>query len=146
MNLTIGFDQLPYGLGEDDTMKKILLIDDEKPTLDMCGLPLGALGYDVLPVKNASEGVEIFQNERPQIVLTDIRMPGQDGFAILEQVKQIDPEAQVIVITGHGDEDLAGKAMEMGATDFINKPLGVDTLGEALKRAEENLKSNGKKA
>lgn len=120
-------------------MKKILLIEDEKPTLDMCGLLLGALGYDVLPAKNASEGVEIFQNERPQIVLTDIKMPGQDGLTVLEQVKQIEPEAQVIVITDHGDEDLADKAMEMGATDFIKKPLGVDTLGEALKRAEENL-------
>ena len=118
-------------------MQKILIIDDEKPTLSMARLLLGALGYDVLTAENGPAGIELFEKERPEIVLTDIKMPGMDGFAVLERVKAIDPSAQVIVITGHGDVDLAKKAMDFEATDFIHKPIEKEALEAALKRAEE---------
>lgn len=118
-------------------MHKILIIDDEKPTLSMARLLLGALGYDVLTAENGPAGIELFEKERPEIVLTDIKMPGMDGFAVLEKVKSIDPSAQVVVITGHGDVDLAKKAMDREATDFIHKPIEKEALEAALKRAEE---------
>lgn len=117
-------------------MVKILIIDDEKPTLSMARLLLGALGYDVLTAENGPTGIDLFEKERPEIVLTDIKMPGMDGFTVLEKVKAIDPCAQVIVITGHGDVDLAKKAMDLEATDFIHKPIEKETLEAALKKAE----------
>ena len=120
-------------------MKKILIIDDEKPTLSMARLLLGALGYSVLTAENGASGIALFEKERPGIVLTDIKMPGMDGFAVLERVKAIEPGAQVIVITGHGDMDLAQKALDLKATDFIHKPIEKDALEAALKKAETAL-------
>jgi YesN/AraC family two-component response regulator len=120
-------------------MVKILVIDDEEPTLFMFRLFLNAYGYRVLTAEKGAEGLEIFKQEKPPIVLTDIKMPGMDGLAVLQQIKEIDPNTQVIVITGHGDTDLAQQALDSGATDFINKPINKEALDAALKRAEKRL-------
>ena len=122
-------------------MGKILVIDDEKPTLDMFRLLLGAYGYNVLTAENGSAGLEIFKKEKPPIVFTDIKMPGMDGLEVLQGIKGIDPNTEVIVITGHGDMDLAVKALDLNATDFINKPIQRFDLDSALRRAKERLKS-----
>lgn len=121
-------------------MNKILVIDDEKPTIAMFRLLLGACGYDVLTAGNGSAGLEVFEAEKPPIVLTDIRMPGMGGLKVLERIKEIDPDTEVIVMTGHGDMDLAVKALDLNAADFIDKPIRKTDLDSALKRAEERLK------
>lgn len=124
-------------------MKKILVIDDEVPTLDMLDLFLGACGYTVLLAENEAAGMALFEKERPGIVLTDIKMPGKDGLSILKRIKELSPATEVIVITGHGDRDLAERAFALEASDFLNKPLDTAALGEALKKAEERLEKNG---
>jgi len=113
-------------------MTKILVIDDEKPTLSMFRLFLEAWGYLVLSAENGTEGLEIFRKEKPAIVITDIKMPGIDGLAVLRQI--ID-----IVITGHGDTDLAQQALESKAVDFIHKPINKEALAAALRKAREKL-------
>jgi len=118
-------------------MGKVLVIDDEKPTLMMFRLTLGAYGYEVLTAENGREGLEIFGHDRPRIVLTDIKMPGMNGIEVLKRIKEIDPTAEVIVITGHGDMDLAIQALNLDATDFINKPIQRHLLEQALERARE---------
>lgn len=120
-------------------MRKILIIDDEKPTLAMLSLFLEALGYVVLTAENEAAGLKIFNKEAPSIVLTDIKMPGKDGFSVLKNIKKASPDAQVIVITGHGDKSLETRALDLGATRFINKPLDPDELDAALKSAEKKL-------
>ncbi|MCG6894612.1 MAG: response regulator [Desulfobacteraceae bacterium] len=120
-------------------MKKILVIDDEVATLDMLELFLTACGYEVFVAENETQGLQIFQREQPRIVLTDIKMPGQDGLTILQKIKSLRPETEVIVITGHGDRDLAQKAFELKASDFFNKPLDTEALSAALKEAEERV-------
>lgn len=121
-------------------MRKILIIDDEKPTLNMFRLFLTAYGHHPLTAENGEEGLRVFEQERPDIVLTDIKMPGIDGIETLTRLKRLDPAAEVIVITGHGDIDLAIKALNLDATDFINKPIQKADLDAALKRAEERLR------
>ncbi|MFP4475969.1 MAG: response regulator [Desulfatibacillaceae bacterium] len=120
-------------------MSKILVIDDEKATLSMFRLFLNALGYEVLLAENGASGIDIFLEEKPRIVLTDIKMPGMDGFAVLERIKEIDGETEVIMLTGHGDTDLARRAMNMSATGFIHKPVDKSMLEDVLKRAEGRL-------
>lgn len=120
-------------------MTKILVIDDEIPTLDMLQLFLGACGYTVLIAENEAKGMAIFEKESPPIVLTDIKMPVRDGFSVLKKIKSMRPETEVIVITGHGDKDLAQRAFELKASEFFNKPLDTDALDDALKRAEKRL-------
>jgi len=125
---------------------KILVIDDEKPTLTMFQLFLQAYGYEVLLAENGQQGLEMFAAQAPSIVFTDIKMPGMDGFEVLDRIKGQAPETEVIVITGHGDMDLAVKALNHEATDFINKPIHRSALDAALHRAEERLKSAVKDA
>jgi YesN/AraC family two-component response regulator len=120
-------------------MIKILVIDDEKATLSMFRLFLEAYGYLVLTAENGAEGLEIFTREKPAIVITDIKMPGIDGLAVLQRIKDIDPKAGVIVITGHGDDDLAQRALASHAVDFIHKPINKEALDAALEKARQRL-------
>lgn len=117
-------------------MTQILIIDDEKPTLQMLTLYLEVCGHEVLTAENESEGMQIFARHRPPIVLTDIKMPGKDGFAVLRQIKSMAPDTQVIVITGHGDRDLARQAYDLDASAFFNKPLDTDALEKEIQRIE----------
>lgn len=121
-------------------MEEILVIEDERPTLTMFRLMLSAHGYTVLTAENGTDGLKVFEQKRPAIVLTDIKMPGMDGIEVLRRIKQIDPKTEVIVITGHGDMELAIKALNLDAADFINKPIQRHHLEEALERARERIR------
>ena len=120
-------------------MLKVLIIDDEQPTLFMFNIFMDAYGYEVLTAENAAAGIELFKKERPSIVFTDIKMPGMDGLNALKRLKSIDPGVQVIVMTGLGDEGLMKQAMELKATAFINKPISREALEQVLKKAVDNL-------
>ncbi len=120
-------------------MDKILLIDDEPDIVRVLGISLKADGYQVIPALSGAEGLEAFAKDKPQIVITDIKMPGMDGIEVLEKIKRLDPNTEVIIITGHGDIDNTIEALKYGASDFINKPVRDDALSIALKRAKEKL-------
>ncbi len=119
--------------------RKVLIIDDEKPTLAMFELFLEAYGFEVLTAEKGEDGIEVFKAENPSIVFTDIKMPGIDGFEVLQRIKTISPDAVVIVITGHGDRELAKRALDLNATDFIHKPVQKEALDAALEKAEQIL-------
>ncbi len=116
---------------------KILLVDDEKDVRDMLHLSLSAMGYDVLDAEDGIEALRLFKDSRPQIVLTDIKMPSMDGIELLQAVKREDPNTEVIMITGHGDMDLAIKSIQHEATDFVAKPVNLEVLKIALRRAQD---------
>jgi len=120
-------------------MNKILLIDDEPDILRVLGISLRADGYEVIPALNGAEGLKAFSKEKPSIVITDIKMPGMDGIEVLEKIKALDPNTEVIIITGHGDIDNAIESLKYGASDFINKPVRDEALSIALARAKEKL-------
>ncbi|MGE4535816.1 MAG: response regulator [Desulfovibrio sp.] len=124
-------------------MRTILVIDDERPTLQMFELYLGAYGYPVLTAASGEEGLVVFAEKKPPIVLTDIKMPGMDGLAVLRAIKEMRPQTEVIVITGHGDVDLALTALGLRATDFIDKPIRREALEAALARANGRLDQAG---
>jgi PAS domain S-box-containing protein len=120
-------------------MDKILLIDDEPDIVRVLGISLKADGYQVIPALSGAEGLVAFAKDKPEIVITDIKMPGMDGIEVLEKIKTIDPNTEVIIITGHGDIDNTIEALKYGASDFISKPVRDDALSIALKRAKEKL-------
>jgi len=117
----------------------ILIIDDELPTLELLQILLEAYGYNVLAAENGEAGLQLFKEHHPNLVLTDIKMPGIDGLEVLKRIKELNPHAEVIVITGHGDMELAIQALNLDATDFINKPVERQDLDKALKRAQERM-------
>lgn len=118
---------------------KILVIDDEKPTLSMFNLFLSAYGYDVFVAENGETGLKMVEEISPDIVFTDIKMPGIDGIEVLRRIRQTNSATQVIVITGHGDMEKALDALDLDASDFINKPVERQALNSALARAEKRL-------
>lgn len=122
--------------------KTVLVIDDETATLTMFRLFLNAYGYTVFTAENGDMGLRLVRAHRPDIVFTDLKMPGTDGFEVLKQVKKTAPKTEVIVITGHGDMDHIIRALNLDATDFINKPIGRGALDAALRRAEARLGSD----
>ncbi|MFW5639962.1 MAG: response regulator [Thermodesulfobacteriota bacterium] len=120
-------------------MTRLLLIDDEEINVRVLSMSLRSDGYEVFTATSGAEGLEIFDREKPEIVLTDIKMPGMDGIEVLKRVKARDPDTEVIIITGHGDIDNAIEALKYGASDFINKPIRDEVLAIALSRAEEKV-------
>ncbi|MCP3900965.1 MAG: response regulator [Desulfobacteraceae bacterium] len=121
-------------------MTKILVIDDEKPTLSMFRLFLKAYGYDVYIAEDGEKGLEIFDEVKPEIVFTDLKMPGIDGIEVLERIRNSGIKSEVIIITGHGDMEKAVKALDLSASDFINKPVERRALNSALIRVEKRIK------
>ncbi|MEE9529836.1 MAG: response regulator [Syntrophobacteria bacterium] len=118
---------------------KILVIDDEASTRDLLKVSLESDGYTVFVAEDGPKGLEIFARENPPVVLTDIKMPGMDGIEVLKRVKEQNPDSEVIVITGHGEMNLAIQALQLEASDFINKPISDEGLAVALRRAEEKI-------
>ncbi len=119
--------------------KKILLVDDEEGIRKVLGISLTDIGYDVLTAENGEQALKLYAQHDPAIVLTDIKMPGIDGITLLKNIKLKNPDTEVIMITGHGDMDLAIKSLQHDATDFVTKPINDDVLEIALKRANERI-------
>ena len=119
--------------------KTVLLVDDEKDILDILWIPLTDMGFTVYTADNGEKALKIFKERKPPIVITDIKMPGMDGIELLEMIKREDPDAEVIMITGHGDMNLAIKSFKDDATDFITKPINVMALQTAINRANERI-------
>jgi signal transduction histidine kinase len=119
--------------------KTILIVDDEEGIRKVLGISLSDMGYKVISAENGETALVLFRNIKPQIVLTDIKMPNMDGIELLRSLKKEAPDTEVIMITGHGDIDLAIKSLKFEATDFVTKPVNDEVLEIALKRAEERI-------
>jgi PAS domain S-box-containing protein len=119
--------------------EKVLLVDDEEAIREIMGLSLADLGYPALTAASGEEALEVFDIDPPGIVLTDIKMPGMDGLELLRRIKEKSPDTEVVMISGHGDMDLAIKSLQYEALDFLTKPVRDELLVSALKRAGERI-------
>ena len=122
-----------------EAKEKILIVDDEEGIRKVLGISLTDRGYTVLTSENAVEALQVFSVEQPDIVLTDIKMPGMDGIELLRRLKRANPDTEVVVITGHGDMDLAIRSLKYEATDFITKPIDDAHLDRALQKSRERI-------
>ena len=104
-------------------MKKILIIDDELSIRETLEQILTYEGYAVLKAGSGAEGLDLAAGKGPDVILLDIKMPGMDGFEVLEKLKEAGQTAPVIVISGHGNIETAVEAVKGGAYDFLEKPL-----------------------
>ncbi|MDC0336014.1 response regulator [Pseudodesulfovibrio sp.] len=118
----------------------ILLVDDEEGIRTVLSISLMDSGYPVDAAGDVDSALELFKAKRHPLVVTDIKMPGKSGIDLLREVKEIAPETEVIMITGHGDMELAVQSLKNDAFDFIAKPINDDVLGFALERATERIR------
>lgn len=119
--------------------KKILLVDDEASIRKVLSISLMDAGYEAVTAADGREALKLVHQHQPPIVLTDIKMPVMDGITLLGEIKAAYPEIEVIVVTGHGDMDVAIECLKRDATDFITKPIRDDALEIALNRAENKI-------
>ena len=115
-------------------MATILVVDDERMICDMLRAVLARHGHDVLTAHGGREGLQLFRQHRPQVTLLDLRMPDLDGISVLKQIRQVDPQATVMILTGAGTDALEQQAWTLGVTDFLRKGIPLDALERALER------------
>ena len=116
---------------------KILIIDDDTTMLDSCCQVFAKEGYDTLTAENGDEGLGKVRQEKPDLVLVDLKMPGKSGIDVLTELKKMDPNCVAIVITGYGTIESAVEAMKVGAYDFLPKPFTPDELRFMVRRGLE---------
>lgn len=115
----------------------ILLIEDDPTVMLGASQALQLAGMEVEQATSAEAAVRLFQRDCPGVVLSDVRLPGDDGFALLRQVRALDAEVPVVLMTGHGDIRMAVDAMHQGAYDFLEKPFSSERLADVMRRALE---------
>jgi len=114
-------------------------VDDEQDIRELLAMLLTDLGFSVLTAADGDHGLALFKTARPPIVLTDIKMPGLDGIGLLKAIKAFLPDTEVIMISGHGDMELAIASLKSGAADFITKPIDDALLEHGLKKVQERI-------
>ena len=118
-------------------MKTILLIDDDASLLRVTEYNLSQAGFIVLAAASGHEGLEVFQQKNPDLVVTDVQLGDMDGLDLLKEIKDEQPDVPVIVITAFGSIELAVRAMHLGAFTFIAKPFDRDALRLSCNKALE---------
>lgn len=116
-----------------------MIVDDEAGIRTVLGITLSDMGYIVQPAETGEQALELFRQTHPPIILTDIKMPGMGGIELLRAVKRENPDVEVIMMTGHGDMDLAVRSLKYEATDFVTKPISDEAIEVALKRAQDRI-------
>lgn len=109
-------------------MAKILIIDDEKAIRNTLREILEYEGYQIEEAANGEEGIQKIESEDFDMVLCDVKMPKMDGMAVLSKVKEIDDDLPIVMISGHGNVEMAVEATKKGAYDFIVKPPDLNKL------------------
>jgi DNA-binding NtrC family response regulator len=116
---------------------RVLVVDDEQIIRESLSFILQKEGYEVEDAPNGQEAYKKVSENPPDIVITDIEMPGMKGVDLLEKISQVSPQTFVIIITAYGSIETAIKALRMGAYDYILKPLDFDELVLRLRRLME---------
>jgi len=117
---------------------KILVVDDEDIVRTSCSRALSPEGYEVRLARNGVEGLQMANEERSDLVLTDLKMPDMDGIEVLRIIKEKWPETVVMIVTGYQTVDTAVKAIKLGAYDYIEKPFTPDALVSHVEEALTN--------
>ena len=119
---------------------KILVIDDEEIMRSFLCDMLFDEGYQVQAVPSGEEGIKLFQKENFHLVVTDLKMPGFSGIDVLKAVKNANPNADVIMITGYASVETAVESMKLGAVDYITKPFEMDQIKNVIRVTLEKVK------
>jgi two-component system chemotaxis response regulator CheY len=113
-------------------MAKVLLVDDAAFMRMRCAKVLNKLGHTVVEAENGLQALEVFDREKPELVLLDITMPEMDGIEALKAIKQRSPASKVAMVSAMGQQDMVLEAIKSGAADFVLKPFDEERLVSAI--------------
>lgn len=125
-------------------MEKILIIDDDKLVRKVFKMTLMKEGYDILEAEDGPTGLQLIRSERPDLTLTDYQMPGMNGIEVLAEIRKTKTNMPVIILTAFGDVVLTIKAIQLGAFDFLEKPVNPELLKTTIKNALESVSRSNK--
>jgi len=125
---------------------KVLLVDDEREFAETLSERLQMRDYASAAVYGGEEALAIVEEDEPEVMVVDLKMPGIDGLEVLRQVKEKHPNVEVIVLTGHGSEEVARRCLELGACAYLEKPVDIEKLTRAMQEAYEKARANKRKA
>lgn len=114
---------------------KLLLVDDEEEFVKTLADRLKMRDLESDTVYDGDQALSFVEEKEPDVMVLDLRMPGIDGIEVLERVKKAYPKIEVIILTGHGTEKDEERAKRLGAFDYLEKPVDIDTLIARLKKA-----------
>ncbi|MEA4902021.1 sigma-54 dependent transcriptional regulator [Desulfitobacterium sp.] len=120
--------------------QKILILDDEKNLRVIIAQRLRRKGYDIFEAGTAAEGIAVLKENLLDVVLLDIKLPDGDGLTLLPKIKQLQPDLQVVMLTGNGTIQSAIEAMKLGAYEYLTKPCNLSELEITLQKASEKRK------
>ena len=113
--------------------KNVLVVDDEKNARDnLREIIEEIMGLSMTEADCVKTALELIRNRSFDLILTDLRMPGESGMSVLEEARRVCPETPVIIMTAFGSADEAGEALKKGAYDFLSKPLRAATVEEKM--------------
>lgn len=115
--------------------ERVLLIDDEKEFLEVMRERMQTRDIDVTTASSARDALALVEKESYDAIILDLQMPEMDGLQALERLKAINPDLQVILLTGHATVEKGVQAMKLGATDVLEKPADIQTLTEKIRKA-----------
>ena len=113
-------------------MANILAVDDDEKIRGLLHTLLTRKGHHVFTANQGQKGIDVFRKERPHVTILDFEMPDMDGLAVLREIRAIDQQAPVIMLTGAGTEERKQQARELGVTHFLAKGFSLHELGAAL--------------
>ncbi len=119
---------------------KILLVDDERKFVQTLSERLLMRDMGTVVAFDGESALEMVHEDKPEVMILDLRMPGIDGIEVLRRVKETQPEIEVIILTGHGSREDEQMCMELGAFAYLQKPVNIDVLSETLKKANEKIR------
>ena len=119
-------------------MEKILVIDDDDSIRETLQLYLTEIGYEVIVANNGEAGIQLIEEEKPDLILSDLKMAGLTGIDVLKKAKELDVKNQVVLMTAFEDMKSTIIAMQLGAYDYIEKPLELSRFNAVIKRALES--------
>jgi two-component system response regulator (stage 0 sporulation protein F) len=114
--------------------KKLLIVDDQNGIRMLLMEVFTSEGYETYQASNGRLAIDIVKNMKPDLVLLDMKIPGMDGLEILKQIRKIDTEIKVIMMTAYGELDMIKEAMELGALAHFTKPFDIDELRHEVNR------------
>jgi len=117
----------------------LLVIDDNPGNVELLSNGLAQPGLEILTASHPEEGLNLFCNRRPPIVITDLMMPHMTGIEVLERIVEIDPSTDVILMTAHYSTESAVEALKKGASDYLNKPISIAPLRERISKLIEEV-------
>ncbi len=109
-------------------MARVLVVDDEPQSVELLCEFLRGKDYQVITAADGPEALRRVKEERPHLILLDVRMPGMDGLEVLRQIREIDREVGVIMVTAVHEEAIGRQALALGAYDYITKPIDLKYL------------------